>query len=80
LQCASGWRRVPIVSNVRDVLKHWRGNLTQETVAATAKVTARTVANWEHGVGAPGIEQVRALERLKPGLISALGLRGGKTS
>lgn len=62
--------------SVPNALKSWRArnDLTQEAVAAAAKVTARTVWNWERGVGAPGVEQVRLLEKLKPGLVSALGL------
>lgn len=62
---------------VRTVLKRWRAKneLTQETVAGAAKVRARTVANWERGVGEPGIEQLRAMEKLRPGLLYELGLQ-----
>lgn len=67
---------MPFVAAVRTILKSWRSEneLTQEAVATAAKVRARTVANWERGVGEPGIEQLRALEKLKPGLLSALKL------
>ena len=65
------------VTAVCDVLKRWRerNKLTREVIATTAKVTARTVDNWERGVGEPGVVQLRALEKLRPGLLSALGLR-----
>ena len=78
LQVAFGGRRVPFVAAVRTILKSWRSEneLTQEVVAGAAKVTARTVANWERGVGEPGIEQLKALEKLQPGLLMALGLEG----
>jgi len=61
-------------------LKIWRvtGKLTREVVATAAKVTGRTVENWERGVGEPGIEQLRTLEKLAPGLLAVLGLRGRK--
>lgn len=70
---------------VRAVLKRWRSDnkLTRKEIASAASVNVRTVSNWENGIGAPGIDQVRALEKLKPGLAEALGLgraRNGRMS
>lgn len=61
---------------IRTILKRWRSEnkLTREAIATATGVNVRTVSNWENGIGAPGIDQVRALEKLKPGLVAALGL------
>lgn len=78
MQDAPRRHRLTVVTAIRVVLKDWRTRgeiLTREVVATAAKVTARTVDNWERGVGEPGIEQLRALEKLRPGLLAALGLR-----
>lgn len=66
--------------NIPFVLKAWRDRnaLKREQIAIAANVTTRTVENWERGVGEPGIEQLLALEKLKPGLLKALGLRGSR--
>lgn len=66
----------PSVKPIRAVLKRWRSEnkLTRDAIATAADVNVRTVSNWENGIGAPGIDQVRALEKLKPGLVEALGL------
>lgn len=63
--------------NVAAELKTWRRRegLKATIVGKWAGVTRATVYNWERGLGEPTTEQLVVLDRHRPGLLGALGLK-----
>jgi hypothetical protein len=62
-------------SSLGGCLQAWRHSdppITQETIARTADVSLTTAHAWCHGRGCPSVEEIRRLERLKPGLVALL--------
>lgn len=68
------------MSETHSPLQQWRerAGLTLEQLAVAAQVSRQTVDNWERGRSTPRTEHVQRMMPLAPGLLSALGLRGGK--
>lgn len=59
---------------VAEALTRWRtrAGFTKEFVAANIERALSTVQRWERGLSEPQVSDVRAMERLSPGLVQAL--------
>jgi DNA-binding XRE family transcriptional regulator len=62
--------------DVPKALHSWRKKhgFPAERVAVAAGVSRATIYSWEDGHGAPHLGQLRAMEKLKPGLLAMMGL------
>jgi len=60
---------------VAEVLEAWRLQdppISQENLARIAGVTSKTGHRWCNGFGSPDPEQIRLLEKHRPGLVGVL--------
>lgn len=72
-----GWWYDPAMTedSTARALEDWRQDgdtITQEQLARQAEATAKTGHRWCQGLGEPGIDQIRKLEALRPGLVRRL--------
>lgn len=60
----------------QDTIRRWRtskpGALTQQQLAVELGRAIATIARWEIGKGEPSIDDLRKMERLRPGLLKAI--------